>query len=78
MKLEIVSSQVSFVGKMREEKKIASALTLMANSMGEDSPAFFDNSDEDCDYCDVGFAYDMSDWKAEDIKWQWRKIKKGL
>ena len=78
MRLEIVSHQVSFVGKFKEEQKIEKALALLADRMCIHSPAYFDNSYEPDDYYDLGFAYEQDDWTIENIKHFWREIKKSM
>tara|TARA_R110002020_G_scaffold375633_1_gene586847 strand:- start:246 stop:545 length:300 start_codon:yes stop_codon:yes gene_type:complete len=77
MKLEIVSGQCSFLGKTKERNKIEKALGLMFAEIGDShAPMTFDNSEDSCDYCDIGFAYDEY-WTVNDIRRIWRKIKKG-
>lgn len=73
MKLEVVSSLVSFIGKPSELPNIKEALNRMAEELNYQSPAYFDNSDDDA--IDLGFAYDQDDYRVEEIKAVWRRIK---
>jgi hypothetical protein len=76
MKLVIVNNQVSFEGKLKEQNKIEKALKLLAEEMCENNPCYFDNSEEDNDYFDLGFAYDQRDYTTAEIRYMWKKVKK--
>jgi len=81
MKLEVVSHQVSLVGKNKELAKIESTLAAFAQYLtGEklSSGDVFDNGDEECDLVDLGFAYSQDEFTIAHIKKEWKEFKKSL
>ena len=76
MRLQVVNQQVGFAGRVKEEEKMEQALELLSIEMygfAEAAQCVF--TDEDCDVCEIDFAYDPSDYSVEDIKGFWREIK---
>lgn len=80
MKLEVVSHLISLVGKNKERQKIEETLNAFhAYIFGEqcDCGSVFDNSVEDCDLVDIGFAYCQQDYTVADVRKMWKEFKAG-
>jgi hypothetical protein len=78
MKIEVVNSQISFVGKMKELAKAERAIGLMASELSDNSPRLGDNSQEEDDYMDIGFLYEQDEYTIAEIKFHWKNVKKLL
>tara|TARA_Y100001936_G_C15757056_1_gene499215 strand:+ start:411 stop:662 length:252 start_codon:yes stop_codon:yes gene_type:complete len=77
MKLEVVNNLISFVGKNNEKPAIVRAMDAMAKAMCIDKPAIFDNSVEECNLCDIGFANECG-YTVSDVRDMWRSVKSKL
>jgi hypothetical protein len=79
MRLQIVNQQVGFTGKVGERVKMELALEALSTEMyGFSEAAQCVFTDEDCDVCEIDFAYDPDEYKVEDIKRIWRDMKVKL
>lgn len=79
MKLEVVNSQVSLVGKVKERAKIEATLAAFHEYLYDEpmcSGSVFDNSVESCGLIDIGFGYDQQDFTIATIKDMWKQFKK--
>ena len=78
MRLEVVSHQISLVGKNKEAKKIEQTLNAFhAYLFGEQcaNGDLFDNGDEECDLVDLGFAYCQQDFTTAEVAKLWKEFK---
>jgi hypothetical protein len=79
MRLQVVNQQAGFTGKVEEKEEMERALELLSKEMyGYVEWAQGEFIDEDCDVCEIDFAYDPNEYKVEDIKRMWRDIKVKL
>ena len=79
MKLQVVNQQAGFVGKFKEKKKIEQALELLSTEMyGFAEAAGCEFIDEECDVCEMDFAYDPDEYTVNDIKRMWRGVKAAM
>ncbi|AUR89167.1 hypothetical protein NVP1121O_139 [Vibrio phage 1.121.O._10N.286.46.C4] len=72
MRFEVVNEQFGFIGKVSERPKMEKAIRLLLeeiNSLGciEDS--------ECAEVLEISYAYDVDEYKVNDIKSIWRSIK---
>jgi hypothetical protein len=79
MRLQVVNEQAGFVGKFKEKAKIESALEMLSTEMlGFAEAGHYEYTDEECNVCEIDFAYDPYEYTVDDIKHIWRSIKAKL